>query len=240
MNREIANVKIVLSFENKLKEMEFFFNMIESEWKATLDELKQNGQLANTGNLDRINHYFSAFSNSFQSVKDVLHWITGVAPWNVFSSIKYFYFIKWSRNAVTHDGLWLISTFTNGKYYVQHAGGQLVRYDDKREVTVECPSEDIVTVCREFMSGLLKEISSIISKNASAFYVTSRDYSAMVREAISQDNVIPQFVKNLHENYPSLINDACEAIGRHDSRKLLEQINGMISRLNTETPNNKL
>ncbi|MEO6563914.1 MAG: hypothetical protein ABIN99_12865 [Nitrosospira sp.] len=240
MNRELANTRVVLSFENKLKEMEFFFHMVELEWKATLDELTQRGQLRDGGNLDRINHYFSAFSNSFQSIKDILHVITGPVPWNTFSSIKYFYFIKWSRNAITHDGLWLISTFTNGKYYVSHAGGQLVRYNNGQEIPVECPSEDIVTICREFFSGLLKEIISIISKNESAFYVNSKDYTVMVREAVAHTNAIPEFAKNLLAEHSVSLDSAVEAMGNHDSRKLLGKIKTMICKLNVSTPHNKL
>lgn len=241
MNRKLANTRVVLSFENKLREMEFFLHMVELEWKATLDELMQRGQVRYGGNLDRINHYFSAFSNSFQSIKDILHVITGTTPWSTFSSIKYFNFIKWSRNAITHEGLWLISTFTNGQYYVSHAGGQLVRYYNETEITVKCPSEDIVTICREFFSGLLEEIISIISKNESAFCVNSKDYIVMVREEVAHTNAIPEFAKNNLLADPSVSLDiAVEAMGNHDSKKLLEKIKAMLCTLTANIPDNKL
>src|SRR5450759_1461470 len=101
MTQSTAKARIILSFEAKLGEMEFFLNMIESEWEATFLEYTQNGQIKDFSYQNKINYYFSGFSNSFQSIKYVLHSITGAAPWSVFSSIKNFAFIKNSWNAIT-------------------------------------------------------------------------------------------------------------------------------------------
>lgn len=56
--------------------------------------------------------------------------------------------------------------------YVAHTDGELIRYDEKgKQVTIECPKGDVVTVCRKY-SGLLYKISLIITKNADSFTVT--------------------------------------------------------------------
>ncbi len=104
MDHEIANGRVVLSFENKLREMEFFFNMIESVWKVTPIEFAERGKLRDTENLNRINHYFSSLSNSFQSIRAALHSITKGSTWNALSSIKYFSFLN-SLETITHDGI---------------------------------------------------------------------------------------------------------------------------------------
>jgi hypothetical protein len=227
-----ANTRIILSFENKLQEIEFFLERIEAEWNATLMELNQQGQLRDTGNLERINYYFSGFSNSLQSIQDALHSVTGTAHWGAFSTIKYYPFIKHSRNAISHDGLWLISTFTNGRYYVEHAGGQIIRYDENgKQVTIECPSDDIVTVCREFYSGLLNVVSSIISQNMDSFTVTKPEFAAMAEASILQSHAIPKFVKMMHLNNPSCLSDAFTAADGFNAVALLERINVMLERL---------
>lgn len=235
MTQSTAKARVTLSFEAKLGEMEFFLKMIESEWEATILELAQKGQLKDLTHQERINYFFSGFSNSFQSIKDVLHSITGAAPWSVFSSIENFSFIKNSRNAITHDGLQLVSTFHGGRYYVEHAGGSLKRYDDKNnEVEVPCPADDIVTVCKQFYSNLLKKIKEIIEANPLSFEVSNQDVSAMAAQSINENSAIPDFVKDMLKGNPTLISDAVAQMGQHNSSALIKKIDERILKSSSE------
>ncbi|SMF03274.1 hypothetical protein [Pseudogulbenkiania subflava] len=236
MSQSTAKARVTLSFEAKLGEMEFFLKMIESEWKATILELEQKGQLKDLTHQERVNYFFSGFSNSFQSIKDVLNSITGAAPWSAFSSIENFSFIKNSRNAITHDGLQLISTFNDGRYYVEHAGGSLRRYDDKNnEVEIPCPAEEIVTVCKRFYLDLLKIIKEIIEANPLSFEVGNQDVSIMVAQSINENSVVPDFVKDMLKGNKTLIGDAVAQMGKYNSSALIKKIDERISKSSSES-----
>lgn len=231
ITQSTAKARVTLSFEAKLGEMEFFLKMIESEWEATILELTQQGQLKDLNHQEKINYFFSGFSNSFQSIKDVLHSITGAAPWSAFSSIENFSFIKNSRNAITHDGLQLISTFHGGRYYVEHAGGSLKRYDDKNNaVEIPCPADDIVTVCKQFYSNLMKTIKEIIKASPAAFEVSNQDVSTMATQSINENSAVPDFVKDMLKGNPTLISDVVAQMGQHNSSALIKKIDERISK----------
>lgn len=232
MTQSTANARINLSFEAKFGEMEFFLKMIESEWEVTTLELTQKGQLKDPGHQDRINYFFSGFSNSFQSIKDVLHSITGAAPWSAFSTIRNFSFIKNSRNAITHDGLQLISTFHGGRYYVEHAGGSLKRYDDKNNVVeIPCPVDDIVTVCKQFYPDLLSKIKEIVEANPAPFEVSNKDVSDMATQSINENSLVPAFVKDILKGNPRLIIEAVAQMGHHSSSTLIKKIDERILKI---------
>lgn len=231
MTENIPNTRIALSFDSKLAEMEFFLDMIEKEWTETVREHEEFGQIQDGEHQNRINYFFGAFSNAFQSVKDSLNSITSAAPWNKFHSVKYFSFVKNSRNAITHDGSQLINIYQSGKFYLSHAGGTLKRVDNHgNEVEIDCPSEDVVTICSQFYAHLLVKVREIVSENLSDFDVAPSSISAVAKDAITESSVIPDFVRLFLKENPELLDSTAVKLVESSESKMLDRIDERIAR----------
>lgn len=107
-----------------------------------------------------INHYFDAYLNTFQTLKDSLEIaFARDINWSEFKEIPYSKFIQLSRNASTHDGFSIINMVSDGKFYVSSDITRVSKYRNTYKlIEIETPTEDILTVCVRFSHGLFLKI----------------------------------------------------------------------------------
>lgn len=148
---------LVLNYINGLfSRHEYFLNKIidccirqKNMWGAQHDDITSS-----------INHYFDAYLNTFQTLKDSLEIaFARDISWSEFKEIPYSKFIQLSRNASTHDGFSIINMVVDGKFYVSSDITRVSKVrNDYKLVKIETPTEDILTVCVRFSHGLFMKI----------------------------------------------------------------------------------
>ena len=109
-DQKIRHRMVVAGFlKNKLEEHQYFLSQILEICKTVQQNFELKINPVNTSGKD-INFYFSAWTNTFQSLKDSLETIVEKdIPWSRFSNVRHFEFIKNCRNAITHDGMQIIN-----------------------------------------------------------------------------------------------------------------------------------
>ena len=146
---------LVLNYiDNLFSRHEFFLQKIiecctklEKVWNTPDNDIK-----------NPINHYFDAYLNTYQSIKDSLEIaFDRKIDWSDFEDIPYSKFMKNCRNASTHDGFSIINLAVDGKFYIS---SDITRVSYGKLVLIETPTEDISIVCIKFSQGLFLKIQN--------------------------------------------------------------------------------
>jgi len=160
---EIQNRKLVTNNLKFILDAHLFF--LSKIVDDCLDSYKRFLAHEETIGNRELNHNFSAYANTLQSLKDAL--VTSLdiqITWtDLYKNNHYCEFIKQSRNAMTHDGLPIISMWADGLFYVPM---DIVRVDTKKKLeTIKVPEEDILTVCLKFSCSLMKWLKELMINN---------------------------------------------------------------------------
>lgn len=138
-------------------------------------ELRKVWNIPNNDDKNPINHYFDAYLNTYQSLKDSLEIaFNRKIDWADFDEIPYSKFMKNCRNASTHDGFSIINLAVDGKFYIS---SDITRVSHGKLVLIETPTEEISTVCIKFSQSLFLKIKSWFEVEASSLPMYSiEDY----------------------------------------------------------------
>lgn len=182
-----------------------------------------------------INHYFDAYLNTFQSLKDSLEIaLKRDIKWSEFDSIPYSKFIKNSRNASTHDGFSIINLVSDGKFYVS---GDITRvYKDKngyKLIKIVTPTEDILTVSVRFSQGLFLKIKQWFEEDSKSLPQYSiEDYIRSFNPdkiKVGMPEEIKQLIHDSHNDLLGLIKENKEELILHKSKKRDDGIQSILS-----------
>lgn len=188
------------NIKNKLEEFKYFLNKICIECSLVNENYLAGVDPVNTSS-ENINFNFSAFVNTIQSLKDGLGYATGEEiSWAFFcKDVRHAKFIKECRNAITHDGFNIINLYSDGAYYV---ASDLQRLDQKdREVVIEVPKVDILTLVIEFSQDLMKKIELIVDDYGEKIPKTSNvDKMEEIKKRFDNP-AIPEFAKQLFNQF---------------------------------------
>lgn len=171
-------------------------------------ELKKGWNMPNNDGENPINHYFDAYLNTYQSLKDSLETIFNrKIDWADFNEIPYSKFIKNCRNASTHDGFSIINLAVDGKFYISH---NITRVSHGKFILIETPVEEISTVCIKFSQGLFLKIKSWFEVEGSNLPMDSiEDYL----RSFNTENIkieIPEDVKQIINSHKNQIKEIIE------------------------------
>lgn len=198
-------------------------------------QLKNNWGTQQDDTIYLINHYFDAYLNTFQSLKDSLQIaLKRDLTWSEFDSIPYSKFIKNSRNASTHDGFSIINLVSNGKFYIS---SDITRvYKDKtgyKLITIDTPEEDVLTVSVRFSQGLFLKIKQWIEEDSKRLPQYSMEDHM---RSFNPDNIkvgMPEEIKQLiHDNKDDLlktIQDNRDELIRYKSKRRDDGIQSILN-----------
>lgn len=163
---------LVLNYiDNLFLRHEFFLKKIIE----CCSELKKVWNTPRNDDKNPINHYFDAYLNTYQSLKDSLEIaFNRKIDWVDFDEIPYSKFMKNCRNASTHDGFSIINLVVDGKFYIS---SDITRISHGKLVLIETPIEEISTVCLKFSQGLFLKIRGLFEVEGSSLPMYSiEDY----------------------------------------------------------------
>ncbi|MDP9803210.1 hypothetical protein [Acinetobacter calcoaceticus] len=161
-------------------------------------ETKRNWGTQQEDKMPELNHYFDAYLNSFQSIKDSLKTaLNEKIEWSFFEGIPYRKFMKEARNASTHDGFSIINSTIDGKYYISK---DIIRFHEKKLIIIDVPNEDIEYICTHFSYYLFNKIKNLLSTNKSNLPKTTIEDIKNQLNPNSFKILIPEEVKYMMNN----------------------------------------
>lgn len=201
---------LVLNYiDNLFSRHEFFLKKIIE----CCTELKKVWNTPNNDTKNPINHYFDAYLNTYQSLKDSLEIVFNrKIDWADFDDIPYSKFMKNCRNASTHDGFSIINLAVDGKFYIS---SDITRVSHGKLVLIETPTEDISIVCIKFSQGLFLKIKSwfeVEGKNLPKYSI--EDYL----RSFNTENIkvgMPEDIKQIINSYKGQMKKIIEENREH-------------------------
>lgn len=188
---ETHRTRVIYGIEHKLEEMFFFHGKIIETCTLAMERTVGKASIPMIIHKE-VNYYFSSFVNCVQSLKDMLTTVVGSqVTWSTFETIPYFGFFKNARNAITHDGLELITSMSGGNFLFNRAGGVLTRPGQRGEAQhIHFPVEPVALVCIRFFNAFLLQILDIVAKNEAAFIVSTQ----------AGRDLLLNWIENMHQN----------------------------------------
>jgi hypothetical protein len=199
MNKLPKNYRARLAnFHNsKLRELKYFLEIIVDSCNESLRRACTSE--ANTDPTGGpVIFSFSAFTNAIQTLKDVTEKLQPrTMPWRKIKECRHGEFIYLSRNATTHDGNPIISTWADGKYFVPN---DIIRQLEKGEIIAIKPPEVDV---RQFILEFTLDFSRLIQNTLRSFPfdedLTISPFDIDELELAYTNPHAPQFVKRMFE-----------------------------------------
>lgn len=187
-----------VSLKGKFEEFGFFLSQIGDATKAI--ELKHMTQDYPINlELEKLNYFFSAFLNAIQSLKDACQTAMDIKlSWKTLSP-NYAEFIRYCRNAATHDGSHLVNAFRGTKNYV---AGTLRRLDNHgKVVTLIPPKEEVLILCCNISKEIMTSLQGALTQHGAKIPLAAPADFDHGLDSFLQADFAPQVIKNLiHAN----------------------------------------
>ncbi len=227
LNSEQHRLMVTNHLNSLFSRHEFFLNKI----LECCSETKKNWGTPQEDKMPELNHYFDAYLNSFQSIKDSLETaLNEKIDWNVFfGDIRYGKFMKEARNASTHDGYSIINSTIDGKYYIYK---DIMRFQHKKLIIIDVPNEDIEYICTHFSYYLFNKIKNLLSTNKSSLPKSSIEDIKNQLDPNSFKVLIPEEVKYMMNNAienNELINKIHEIVTQNNAENEYSSINNILN-----------
>lgn len=187
-------IAVANSLKDKLGELGFFLQQIADVVKIIEYKHLSQDYPINT-ELDKLNYFFSAYLNAIQSLKDGVKTATNENfSWSELSP-TYGFFIRYCRNAATHDGYHLINSGKGTRNYIT---GPLRRINDHGKVIeFDPPKQDILTLCCDITEEVLVSLRDFLKRESQKIpFSEEADFNKSIQESLDND-FIPQEIKNL-------------------------------------------
>ena len=183
-----------VSLEGKIREHGFFLSQIIAT-SRTIEQKHIRQDYPINVEVDRLNYSFSAYLNTIQSLKDGSQTATGSPlSWKDLSP-TYGPFLRYSRNAITHDGSQLINAAQGLKNFIV---GPLRRIDDRGEVIVfDPPQEDVLTLCCNLSREVLGSLRAFLIREGSKIPTPNAEDFKKGLDASLESSFVPDFVKEM-------------------------------------------
>lgn len=194
--------------KGKLGEFQFFLSQILNV-SALIRAKNEAEDYPLNKEIDELGYYFSAFMNSVQSIKDAAETSMNVKfSWSELS-FSYGGFIRYCRNAITHDGSSIINAFQGGHHYII---GPLRRISNKGKVIeFDPPKDDVVTIVINFSSEFLLNLERLVCEHGKEIPSPNKDDLAQMLEDSQNSDFISDFAKEL------MVQNKDEVISSFDS-----------------------
>ena len=187
-------VAVGVSLEGKIREHGFFLAQIIAISRI-LEQKHRTQDYPINAQVDQLTYYFSAYLNTIQSLKDGSQTAAcAILSWNELSP-TYGDFVRYSRNAITHDGSALINASKDSKSYIV---GPLRRIDDHdRVIEFDPPNEDVLTLCCRLSREVLASLQTfLIRERANIPTPNEEDFRRSFAGSLDHP-FIPDFAKEL-------------------------------------------
>ncbi|MGO9266368.1 MAG: hypothetical protein ACLQBA_16060 [Candidatus Binataceae bacterium] len=187
-------IAVGVSLEGKIREHGFFLTQIIAT--SRIIEQKHIGQDYPINlEIDKLNYFFSAYLNTIQSLKDASQTATGSnLTWRELSP-TYGSFLRYSRNAITHDGSRLINGSQGTKNFIV---GPLRRIDDRGDViTFDPPQEDVLTLCCNLSKEVLASLRGFLTREGGNIPTPDADDFKRSLAASLESAFVPEYVKEM-------------------------------------------
>ena len=182
------------SLKDKLGELGFFLQQIVDVTKVIECKHLSQDYPINT-EIEKLNYFFSAYLNAIQSLKDGVQTTTNEKfSWKELSP-TYGTFIRYCRNATTHDGYHLINSGKGTKNYIS---GPLRRIDNySKVIEFDPPKQDIVSLCCNMTNEILDNLKEFLEKYGSNIPVVKEiDFERSIQKSFDS-KFIPENVKSM-------------------------------------------
>ena len=188
------HVAVGVSLEGKIREHGFFLSQIIATSLIIEQKHSRQDHPINL-EVDRLNYFFSAYLNTIQSLKDASQTATGSPlSWRDLSP-TYGPFLRYSRNAITHDGSQLINAAQGLKNFIV---GPLRRIDNRGEViTFEPPQEDVLTLCGNLSKEVLGSLRDFLIREGGKIPAPNAEDFKKGLDASLESSFVPEFVKEM-------------------------------------------
>ncbi len=185
---------IGVSLEGKIREHGFFLNQIITI-SRTIEQKHIRQDYPINLELDRLNYCFSAYLNTIQSLKDASQTATGSPlSWREISP-TYGVFLRYARNAVTHDGSRLINAGQGTKNFIV---GPLRRIDDHGQpITYDPPQQDVLTLCCALSREILSSLRVFLAREGGSIPTPGIEDFKRCLAASLESPFTPDFVKEI-------------------------------------------
>lgn len=193
--REQHRTAVAGYLKGKIKEFNFQLQAVVDSCAHSVRH-STSGQPNPAGNMEAVIYGFSAFTNAMQSLKDAVEIVTETPlVWSQITALRHGNFIRNARNAATHDGNPIISSWAGGRYFVPL---DIYRYGKNgRLIRINRPTEDVRTICLEFANDFAKLLQDRLIPHAemmqSGTPTTAEELEAIIHEV----HIIPAFVKEM-------------------------------------------
>ncbi|KLI65461.1 hypothetical protein VVYB158_23005 [Vibrio vulnificus CladeA-yb158] len=215
MNINDYKVAVARSVKGKVQEFEFFlFKILDVDIVIQKKHLNREYPIDNE--LRELNYYFSAYMNSIQSLKDGSSTAMSTnISWSQLSP-TYGKFIRFCRNAITHDGTHLINS---GRGIHTYISGELQRLDHQRVVKCEPPQKPIAGICVDIAREVLSCLSEFLELNGNLIPELSQGNMRKSLDAIEQMPFIPVEVRQMVKEKSNEIQSALVSMETVDYAK---------------------
>jgi hypothetical protein len=152
--------RIANFYSAKLKELQYFLGIIVDNCDESLRRANtQDANADQTGGPVTFN--FSAFANTVQTLKDMTNTLKPEAlTFGKISELRHGSFMYLGRNAMTHDGNPVISSWVDGRYFVPN---KILRKDNRGEIKViHPPVVDVRQFCLEFSADYINLLIEVL------------------------------------------------------------------------------
>src|SRR5258708_4399232 len=183
-----------VSLQGKIHEHGFFLSQIIAMSRA-IEQRHIRQDYPINSEVDKLNYFFSAYLNTVQSLKDAsqtaarsdLSWLE-LSP-------TYGRFLRYSRNAITHDGSQLINGSQGTKNFIV---GPLCRIDDRRAVIAfDPPNEDVLTLCSSLSKEVLTSLRVFLTRERGNIPTPNAEDFKKSLAASLESSFPPEFVKQM-------------------------------------------
>ncbi|CAI8775427.1 Transcriptional regulator [Pseudomonas brassicacearum] len=167
---------------------------------------------------------FSALSNLVQTLKDSISTFSGMSvTWGIIKTLRHGEFFYLSRNAATHDGNPIISSWVDGRFYVPL---DIRRLDSNNHLLcIPVPSEDVRTFCLEFSCDFIDLLIQQLSTVERHAYLLGTSYDFYETSKTMESNLTPSFAKALFEENSEKIRAAIETCRSAPIENSIEKLN---------------
>lgn len=187
-------IAVGVSLEGKVREHGFFLGQIVATSRA-IEEKHIKEDYPISWEIDHLNYFFSAYLNTIQSLKDASQTAAGSSlSWRDLSP-AYGPFLRYSRNAITHDGSRLINAGQGTKNFI---AGPLRRIDDHGDViTFDPPQDDVLTLCCKLSKEVLVSLRAFLTRERAKVPTPNAEDFKRSLAASLESPFLPHYAKEL-------------------------------------------
>lgn len=198
MNEDLAmrdhRIAVGVSLEGKIREHGFFLAQIVS-MSRVIEQKHRRKEYPINLEAQKLNYFFSAYLNTVQSLKDASQTAAGKdLSWRELSP-TYGTFLRYCRNAITHDGSQLINGSRGTENFIV---GPLRRIDDRDAVvTFDPPNEDALTLCCNLSKEVLASLRAFLTRERGNIPTPNAEDFKKSLAASLEGSFTPDFVKEM-------------------------------------------